>query len=145
MNITGYTFEIGVICVLSYSMFGVNRQLALFFEQVGRSGYLKKTIVVYQVAFFLIVIHWDVMSILMYFIEVNKIYFYVAGWLNSIMFEVLFLMITMAFLFLGDLGYEARTARVRPETTRKIVNPNINISTAKDSAETSLLQDNLAD
>ena len=130
---------------MSYSMFGVNRQLALFFEQVGKSGYSKKSIVVFQAAFFLIVIHWDVMIILTYFIEVNKIYYYAATWLNNIMFKVLYLLMTMAFLFLGDLGYEARTARVRPETTQRSVNRNINISTAKHSAETSLLQDNLAD
>ena len=126
-------------------MFGVNRQLALFFEQVGRSGYPKKSIAVFQAAFFLIVIHNDIKIILRYFIELNKIYYYTAVWLNNIMFEVLYLLVTLAFLFLSDLGYEARTARVRPETTQRSVNHNINISTAKHSAETSLLQDNLAD
>ena len=32
-----------------------------------------------------------------------------------------------------------------PEITQRSVNPNINFSRAKDSAETSLLQENLAD
>ena len=67
---------------------------------------------------------------MIYFIEVNKIYYYAVACLNNIMFPLLYLLVTLAFLFLGDLGYEARTARVRPETTQRSVNPNINISTA---------------
>ena len=63
LSITGKIFDIGVICVLSYSMFGVNHQLALFFKQVGMKGYLKKSIQFFIAAYFFIVIHWDVMRI----------------------------------------------------------------------------------
>ena len=124
-------------------MFGVNRQLGLFFEQVGSSGYLKKSITVFQAAFFLIVTHCDVMRIFRYFIEMNKIYYYAAGWLYEIIFYSLYLFVTLVFYFLADVDFEERTARVRPETTQRTVNHNINISTAKDTTELSLLQENM--
>ena len=125
-------FDIGVVCVLSYSMFGVNKQLALFFKQVGMKGYLKKSIEFFIAAFFFIVIHWDVMRILGYFIEVNKIYYFVAGYLDLIIYPLLFLFVTLVFFFLADLGWETRTTRVRPAKTqrKRSVYPNINISTA---------------
>ena len=61
LDITGNIFEIGVVCLLSYSMGGVNKQLALFFKQVGKRGYLKKSIALFIAAFFIIFIHFDVM------------------------------------------------------------------------------------
>ena len=126
-------------------MGGVNKQLALFFEQVGKRGYLKKSIALFLTAFFISVIHFDVMRILTYFIEVGKIYYYVAAWLYLIILYLLYLGVTLVFFYLGDLSFEERTNQVRPETTQRSVNPNINISAAKDSAETSLLEENLPD
>ena len=74
LDITGRIFEIGVMCLLIYSLGGVNKQLALFFEQVGKKGYLKKSISLFLAAFLIFVIHYDVMMILTYFIEIGKIY-----------------------------------------------------------------------
>ena len=108
-------------------------------------GYLKKSIAVFQAAYFIVVIHWDVMRILGYFVDVNKIYFYATGWLYIIIFYLLYLLVTLIFFFLADLGFETRTKIVRPETTKSSVNPDINFSTAYDSAKMSLLQDNSVD
>ena len=90
-------------------MVGVNNQLALFFEQVGMRGYLKKSIAVFIMAFFLIIIHMGIMIILMYYIEIDKIYYYMAAWLNAIIFYSLYLAVILIFNFLADFGFEART------------------------------------
>ena len=128
--ITGNIFEIGVVSILSYSMWGVNGQLALFFEQVGRKGYRKNSIAFFIVAYFLLEINWLVMVIFGYFIEVDKMYYTVTGWARGIFFFLLYLFVTLAFFFLADFGLEARTSRVGPETTNRSLNFNINSSTA---------------
>ena len=90
-------------------MVGVNKQLALFFKQVGRRGYLKKSIALFLASYFISFIHKDVMRILMYFIEISKLYFYVVAWLYGINSWLLYLAVTLVFCYLGDLGFEART------------------------------------
>ena len=54
-------------------------------------------------------------------------------------------MVTLIFYFLADLDFEARSNRVMLEATQRTANTNINVSTVNVSAETSLLQNNLAD
>ena len=44
-------------------MLGVNKQLALFFKQVGIKNYLKKSIAVFLAAYLLFVINVDIMRI----------------------------------------------------------------------------------
>ena len=92
-------------------MAGVNKQLALFFKQVGMRSYLRKSIAVILVVFVLIAVNADVMLILLYFIEINKIYYYVASWLNSIMNFSVYLSVTLVFYYFADFGFEARTIR----------------------------------
>ena len=61
---TGNILEMAFVCILSFSFKDVNRNLALFFKQVGIRTYPKKSIALIISAFFVIVIQFDVLLIL---------------------------------------------------------------------------------
>ena len=96
-------------------MVGVNKQLALFFEQVGIRSSLKKSIAVFIAAYILFVINFDVVRILVYYIKIDKIYYYTTVWLYFIVYYSLYLVVTLVFYFLADFGLEARIIQERPE------------------------------
>ena len=111
IKITGQIFEFVFTSILCFSLQGVNRQLALFFDQVGITAYPNKSIVFLIATFFVVVIHQDAIAILIYYREVPVIYLYVSGWLNNVMYPAVFLTVTAAFLFLADFGFEVRAVQ----------------------------------
>ena len=125
-------------------MAGVNKQLALFFKQVGMNSYLKYSINFLVAAYFIFVIDWKIIIILMHFIEIDEIYKYVSGWLYLIIFFSVYLFVTLVFYYLADFNFVARVNQVKPETNHKIASPTVNISASIDSADTTLIQKNIA-
>ena len=56
INITGKIFEIAFVCILSYLMLDVNKQLAIFFDLVAVKNYAKKSLTFIFAVNFLVVI-----------------------------------------------------------------------------------------
>lgn len=108
LEITGQVFEIAFVCCISYLIKGVNKQLALFFNQVGINNYPKKLITALFAAFFLIVINLDIVRICLINSEDGNIYYYISIWLYFIIYNLVDLGVTGFFFFLADFGFEAR-------------------------------------
>ena len=83
-------------------MMGVNKQLALFFHQVGMKNYRKKLIAAFITIYFLVYIQIYIIRILMYYINIDKIYLYVAVWLFIIMSFSVYLIVALVFYYLAD-------------------------------------------
>lgn len=126
--ITGKTFEIGFVCLLSFSMLGINKRLALFFKQVGMRSYLKRSIAAFVTVYFLFVINWDVVTILWDYITIDQNYMYLSGWLNVIIYYLVYLAVTGVFYFLADFGFEARNIQLGPIRRQKILDMHFNLN-----------------
>ena len=101
------------ISVMSFSMFTVNKQLALFFDQVGIRNYPKKTITTLITAYVVFSIHCDVILILKYFVEISKIYEYISRQLFNINYNMVYLTTTAALYYLADFGFDTRNTQKR--------------------------------
>ena len=145
LYVTGKIFEIPFTCMLSFSMKGVNEQLALFFHQVGMRNYRKKSIAVFIAAYYLLLIHYDIMSIVGFFINVGMIYYYVSVWLYLIINYSVHLVVTVVFYYLADFGFEVRTYQVKPEGKQQGFENKLIMSKALNSDEESLMADNSLD
>ena len=66
-HIFGLFFEIIFICIFCITMYDVNKQLALFFKQVGIRSYPKKSIKCFLAAYFVIIVQHDTMRIVTYY------------------------------------------------------------------------------
>ena len=128
---------------MTISLHSVNKQLALFFDQVGITNYPKKSIESLTLAFFVIAIHLDIISILGYNFEIPKIYFCLSVWLNNLLYQAVRLAVTGAFFFLADFTFETRTRQARSANLQDITDMNINKSNLMDCTEPSLMGNNL--
>ena len=137
--IIGYIFDMAFVCVLSLMMKSVNKQLALFFDQVGIKAYPTKSIASLIAVFVVIAIQQDIVIVSSYYIKINKIYNYLQGWTNLIVYRAIYLTLTVAFYYLADFGFEARTNPVRFADHQEGFSTNLNQSKATNPAEMSLL------
>lgn len=109
LMITATIFEIVCLSILSHALLDVNKQLGLFFDQVAVGRYAKKSIASLIAAFFVLVIHFDIIKIINYYTEIPMIYFAFSKWMNNLIFQASRLALTGTFLYLADFGFEART------------------------------------
>ena len=72
-------------------------------------NYSRKYIAAYIAAYFIAINLFDIVIIIRYFIEINKIFYYVVGWLNIIVYNLDYLALTGILYFLADFGFETRT------------------------------------
>ena len=141
-----YSFDIAFIGILSYILYHINKQLALFFDQVEIKTYPKRVVATIITSLFIFVIHWDVLNILRFYYKIPMIYYYISGWFNNIIYPTLNLTLTAAFFYLADFGFENRANQdLRPSEEQNFNEMNLNISRAFNSAQTSLLGDKSAD
>ena len=116
MDIIGIIFDIAFVFILSFSLMSVNKQLALFFNQIGIRSYPKKSIIFLITAFFFISVLHDVFFVLKEYMQIANTYHSLEDLLNMVVLRAVNLTITLAFYFLADFGFEARIDRGRTET-----------------------------
>ena len=132
--------EISFVCIFSFQMHHVNKQLDLFFDQVGIRTYSKKSITALIAGYFCFVINWDITDIVKQYIEVANIYHTLSFFLYLIMYFAIYLAVTVAFYFLADFSFEKRSNWVRPEDHPVQLDTNLNNTKAVTSSEMSLLE-----
>ena len=71
-------------------------------------NYPKNSIAALIVVFFLNVIHFDVVLILNYYIEISDVYSYLLGMINFMICYSVYLTLTGIFYFLADFAFEQR-------------------------------------
>ena len=120
-------------------MLNVNKQLAIFFKQVGIRNYPKKSIAFILAAYFVFIIQFAVIQILKFYIEISNIYFWLGAFLQNIIYQALFLTITASFYYLADFGFEARINQEQQTYENEGFNANINMTRLSDNADVSLL------
>ena len=89
-------------------MYRVNKQLALFFNQVGVRSYHEKSITFLIASYFVTIIQIDIAAILFYYGQISKTLFYISNYLQVVIYPVVFLTVTVAFYFFADFGFEKR-------------------------------------
>ena len=65
--------------------------------------------------YFIVVQNAALNRIVSCFTETPDIYLYLTGWLDGIIYRLVFLVLTAAFYYLADFGFEERGNRVRVE------------------------------
>ena len=95
-------------------MHHVNKQLALFFDQVGTRNYQKKLIASLITLFYVIVFHGNLILLLGFNIEIPEIYYCLSQWSPLIMYQIVYLSVIVVFFYLADFNFKVRTKIVRP-------------------------------
>ena len=67
----------------------MNKQLTLFFKEVGVINYANKSITFIIASFFVIVINNDLAIILSYYYQLPVIYLKLSNWLNAIIYPAI--------------------------------------------------------
>ena len=126
-------------------MLSVNKQMALFFKDVGMRNYLKNTITVFVAVFSIIIICWSVLRIANYYTRIGKIEYHLSGWLYLIINFSAYLALTGIFYLLADFGFDAGTYRFRTAEREKILNNHFNFNIALNSARQSVFDEQMLD
>ena len=106
-------------------MHHVNKQLPLFFDQVGINTYPKKFVFGLITSFFIFVIHFDIVRIIGQYVHIPKIYYYASAWMNDLIYQTIYLMVTGAFYLLADFGFETRKNKYRHSENQNNNNKDI--------------------